>query len=121
MPMQGPGARICDQCVNLCMSVLEEELGGQNGCPAVELPDQLPVPREIREIMDQLTFKKVLPGVDDLVNDAILLGLLGRHEVVTLAVGVFLGEEVNATTASLVVAQLLYLEAQDPDKDIQWR
>ena len=33
---------------------------------------------------------------------------------------VFLGEEVNATTASLVVAQLLYLEAQDPDTDIQF-
>ena len=33
---------------------------------------------------------------------------------------IFLGEEVNATTASLVVAQLLYLEAQDPDKDIQF-
>ena len=33
---------------------------------------------------------------------------------------VFLGEEVNATTASLVVAQLLYLEAQDLDKDIQF-
>ena len=33
---------------------------------------------------------------------------------------VFLGEEVNATTASLVVAQLLYPEAQDPDKDIQF-
>ena len=32
---------------------------------------------------------------------------------------VFLGEEINDTTASLVVAQLLYLEAQDPDKDIQ--
>ena len=32
---------------------------------------------------------------------------------------VLLGEEVNATTASLVVAQLLYLEAQDPDKDIR--
>ena len=31
---------------------------------------------------------------------------------------VFLSEEVNDTTASLVVAQLLYLEAQDPDKDI---
>ena len=31
---------------------------------------------------------------------------------------VFLGEEVNDTTASLVVAQLLYLEAQDADKDI---
>ena len=33
---------------------------------------------------------------------------------------VFLGEEVNAPPASLVVAQLLYLEAQDPDKDIQF-
>ncbi len=33
---------------------------------------------------------------------------------------VFLGEEVNDVTASLVVAQLLYLEAQDPDKDIQF-
>ena len=30
-----------------------------------------------------------------------------------------LQKEVNATTASLVVAQMLYLEAQDPDKDIQ--
>ncbi len=33
---------------------------------------------------------------------------------------ILLGEEVNDTTASLVVAQLLYLEAQDPDKDIQF-
>lgn len=31
---------------------------------------------------------------------------------------VMLTDEVNDTTASLVVAQLLYLEAQDPDKDI---
>ena len=33
---------------------------------------------------------------------------------------IFLSEEVNDTTASLVVAPLLYLEAQDPDKDIQF-
>jgi len=33
---------------------------------------------------------------------------------------VMLGEEVNDTTAGLIVAQLLYLEAQDPDKDIQF-
>ena len=31
---------------------------------------------------------------------------------------IFLADEVNDVTASLVVAQLLYLEAQDPDKDI---
>jgi len=33
---------------------------------------------------------------------------------------VILSEEINDVTASLVVAQLLYLEAQDPDKDIQF-
>ena len=33
---------------------------------------------------------------------------------------IFLSEEVNDATASLIVAQLLYLEAQDPDKDIQF-
>ena len=33
---------------------------------------------------------------------------------------IMLNDEVNNTTASLVVAQLLYLEGQDPDKDIQF-
>ena len=33
---------------------------------------------------------------------------------------IFLSEEVNDTTASLIVAQMLYLEAQDPEKDIQF-
>ena len=32
---------------------------------------------------------------------------------------IFLGEEVNDASASLIVAQMLYLEAKDPDKDIQ--
>ena len=32
---------------------------------------------------------------------------------------IFIGEEVNETTASLVVAQLLFLESEDPGKDIQ--
>ena len=33
---------------------------------------------------------------------------------------IFLSEEVNDPTASLIVAQMLYLESQDPDKDIQF-
>ena len=46
----------------------------------------------------------------------------GRYDIFSRLLNdriIFLGEEVNDTTASLVVAQLLYLEAQDPDKDIQ--
>ncbi len=33
---------------------------------------------------------------------------------------VFLGEEVNAPTPSLIVAQMMFLEAEDPDKDIHF-
>ncbi len=33
---------------------------------------------------------------------------------------IFLGDEVNAHTAGLVVAQILFLEAEDPDKDIHF-
>ncbi|HHU73968.1 MAG TPA: ATP-dependent Clp endopeptidase proteolytic subunit ClpP [Clostridiales bacterium] len=33
---------------------------------------------------------------------------------------IFLGEEVNDTTASLIVAQLLFLESEDPGKDINF-
>lgn len=33
---------------------------------------------------------------------------------------IFLGEEVNETTASLIVAQMLFLEAEDPEKDIHF-
>ena len=31
---------------------------------------------------------------------------------------IYLGEEVNETTAGLIVAQLLFLESEDPNKDI---
>ena len=51
--LQGPGARICDQCVQLCMSLLEEELGDNAGEPPVELPEHLPTPKEIRKVLDQ--------------------------------------------------------------------
>lgn len=33
---------------------------------------------------------------------------------------IFLGEEVNEVTASLIVAQMLFLESEDPEKDIQF-
>ena len=33
---------------------------------------------------------------------------------------IFLGEDVNETTASLIVAQMMFLEAEDPDKDIHF-
>ena len=50
--IQGPGVRICDECVHLCMSILND--GFEPNSPVLEdVPDQLPTPREIRDILDQ--------------------------------------------------------------------
>ncbi|MCI8817759.1 MAG: ATP-dependent Clp protease ATP-binding subunit ClpX [Oscillibacter sp.] len=50
--IQGPGVRICDECVHLCMSILND--GFEPDSPMLEdIPDQLPTPREIRDILDQ--------------------------------------------------------------------
>ncbi|MBE6919382.1 MAG: ATP-dependent Clp protease ATP-binding subunit ClpX [Ruminococcaceae bacterium] len=50
--IQGPGVRICDECVNLCMSILDDgyEAGSAAG---YDSPDQLPTPREIKDVLDQ--------------------------------------------------------------------
>ena len=51
--IQAPGARICDQCIQLCMSVLEDELRNQSGTLEEVLPERLPTPKEIKEVLDQ--------------------------------------------------------------------
>lgn len=48
----GPGAYICNECVQLCMSILEDaQPQGNQGSP--DMPDVIPTPREIRDILDQ--------------------------------------------------------------------
>ena len=51
--IQAPGARICDQCIQLCMSVLEEDLKNQSSVIEELMPERLPTPREIKEVLDQ--------------------------------------------------------------------
>ena len=51
--IQGPGVRICDECVQLCMSILDEGFDGSESEPLEEIPDQLPVPKEIRAVLDE--------------------------------------------------------------------
>ena len=48
--IQGSGVRICDECVRLCMDVLED---GYEPHDELEAPDSIPTPREIREVLDQ--------------------------------------------------------------------
>lgn len=48
--IQGSGVRICDECVHLCMEVLEDGYETHEG---LEAPEAIPTPREIREVLDQ--------------------------------------------------------------------
>ena len=51
--IQGPGVRICDECVQLCMSILNDGFEDVSSSALEDLPDQLPTPREIKEVLDQ--------------------------------------------------------------------
>lgn len=51
--IQGPGVRICDECVQLCMSILNEGFDGPETTPLEDIPDQLPTPKEIRAVLDE--------------------------------------------------------------------
>ena len=51
--IQGPCVRICDECVQLCMSILNEGFDGPETTPLEDVPDQLPTPKEIRAVLDE--------------------------------------------------------------------
>lgn len=49
----GPGAYICNECVQLCMSLLDDEGYGEEHNEFPETVEQLPTPKEVKEILDQ--------------------------------------------------------------------
>ena len=51
--IQGPGARICNECVELCLNILNDEFTQEHGDDALQPPDTLPTPREMKEVLDQ--------------------------------------------------------------------
>ena len=51
--IQGPGVRICDECVQLCMSILNDGFEDTGSAGLEDIPDQLPTPREIKDVLDQ--------------------------------------------------------------------
>ena len=51
--IQGPGVRICDECVHLCMSILDDGFEDEAPDDLEDLPDKLPTPWEIKDVLDQ--------------------------------------------------------------------
>ncbi|MCI6257085.1 MAG: ATP-dependent Clp protease ATP-binding subunit ClpX [Clostridiales bacterium] len=49
----GPGAYICNECVHLCMSILDDAYDPEEPQNDLDIPDVIPTPREIREVLDQ--------------------------------------------------------------------
>ena len=48
----GPGAYICNECVHLCMSILDDTYDPEEQA-GPDIPDVIPTPREIRDVLDQ--------------------------------------------------------------------
>ncbi|MBM6869604.1 ATP-dependent Clp protease ATP-binding subunit ClpX [Pseudoflavonifractor phocaeensis] len=49
----GPGAYICNECVHLCMSILDDNFDPDEPSVDPDIPDVIPTPREIRDVLDQ--------------------------------------------------------------------
>ena len=50
----GPGAYICNECVRLCMDILDEGDFGEHGAGAeLDMPDVIPTPKEICQVLDE--------------------------------------------------------------------
>ena len=49
----GPVAYICNECVHLCMSILDDTFDPEEPQVSADIPDVIPTPREIRDVLDQ--------------------------------------------------------------------
>ena len=49
----GPGAYICNECVQLCMSILDDGYDADDSLMENDIPDVIPTPREIHAVLDQ--------------------------------------------------------------------
>ena len=98
--IQGPGVRICDECVQLCMSILDDgySAAAEDG---IEDMNDLPTPREIHEVLDQYVigqeaakvalsvavynhYKRIYFGGDEDVEDAAVL-ILNKRDLKAFA------------------------------------
>ena len=88
--IQGPGVRICDECVQLCMDILND--GYTTAADGIDSMDELPTPKEIHDVLDQYVigqeaakvalsvsvynhYKRIYFGGDEDVEDAAVLVL----------------------------------------------
>lgn len=51
--IQGPGVQICNECVHLCMGLLDDSYQTADPPAANEMPEKLPIPKEIKAYLDQ--------------------------------------------------------------------
>ena len=51
--IQGPGVRICNECVRLCMGLLDDDYRETESSATDDMPEKLPVPKEIKAYLDQ--------------------------------------------------------------------
>ncbi|PWK15836.1 ATP-dependent protease ATP-binding subunit ClpX [Tumebacillus permanentifrigoris] len=88
----GPGVYICDECIELCNEIVEEELGEEE---EFEMKD-VPKPREIREILDQYVI-----GQDD-AKKALSVAVYNHYKRINTGAGKA-GEDVELSKSNILL------------------
>ena len=70
--IQGPGVRICDECVQLCMSILGDGFDDTASSVLEDLPDQLPTPKEIKSVSERDNWMTAREAMDFGLIDKII-------------------------------------------------
>ncbi|NLC77583.1 MAG: ATP-dependent Clp protease ATP-binding subunit ClpX [Clostridia bacterium] len=86
----GPGVYICDECIELCNEIIEEELSEEYGLDVGEIPK----PKEIREILDQYVV-----GQDD-AKKALAVAVYNHYKRINLGMKI---EDVELQKSNIVM------------------
>ncbi len=94
----GPGAYICNECVRVCLDIIADDEDRNDPAPSLEMPGEIPTPREIKAVLDQYVigqerakvalsvavynhYKRILYGGDDEIelqkSNILLMGPTG--------------------------------------------
>ena len=71
----GPGAYICNECVHLCMSILDDTYDPEEQA-GPDIPDVIPTPREIRDVIGSTPSDRFDHFIHDIVNAS-----MGKNDI----------------------------------------
>ena len=76
----GPGAYICNECVHLCMDILENMTPPEGQMIDPDMPDTIPTPREIKAYLEEKHAELIASGNKGQIMKTIMPELKGKAD-----------------------------------------